>query len=537
MAADLLERADLVPPAHLWVPEYSFTAGPEVADLGRMVGFTPDAQQELALDITFAETGQGIPAAFLVAVLGARQNIKTGVMKLDALGWLFLLKVMRVVYTAHDWNPACADMFRDMKNLIEGSSWLSRRVRRIYEGNGEESIELMSGAQMLFKTRTKAGGRSMACDKLLADEGFALQPAHIGSLLPTMSTRRQAQIVVGSSACKPESVVLRDYVDRGRAGDDPSLAYIEWCAPPPAEACASGDACDHGKRTPGCGCDNPEFWRQANPAVASGRITIEYIAKERRNMPPKEFGRERMGWHDAPLIVLKERSPIDLERWRATELDVDDDGTVLDPGWTPPPISTFGVEMDPDRAWASIGGAGVLPLPDGRRFVELIQRDRLSNWVVPRCKRLEADHGPAVFVIDGGGPAEPLIKPLTEAGLTVVTASGSDIVTSCAAVVDLVNDYGIVHGPQAELDEAVEGARPRMWRDGGFSFGRRASGVDVSPLLSITLALWGLDNAASFAMFGDAELEMCDRCAAKPHGDPDGRHDYLCTDCREEPAR
>jgi hypothetical protein len=33
-------------------------------------------------------------------------------------------------------------------------------VRRIYEGNGEESIDFKSGQQMLFRTRTKAGGRA-----------------------------------------------------------------------------------------------------------------------------------------------------------------------------------------------------------------------------------------------------------------------------------------------------------------------------------------------------------------------------------------
>lgn len=526
---------EVIAPAHLWMPEYSFTAGPEVADLNRDVaGYGPDGNQALILDMIFAEDEGNQPAAFEVAVICARQNIKTSVMKMASLGWLFLIKVRRVVYTAHDWNPACADMFKEMKELVDGSDLLSSRVRRIYEGNGEESIELMSGAQMLFKTRTKAGGRAMAADKLIFDEAFALQEAHTGSLVPTLSTRPQAQILYGSSAGKADSAVLREIRDRGRPGGDPSLGYAEWCAPPPEEACDLGAACDHGKRTPGCGCDKPEYQKMANPAVGAGRMTMEYLAKERRSLPPREHGRERMGWWDAPLVVLSEQSPIDVDKWRETELEVDEDGTVLDPGWEPPPISTFGVEMDPDRAWASIGGAG--KLPDGRKFVELIHRARLSNWVVPRCKRLEAEHGPAVFVVDGGGPAEPLIKPLTEAGLTVIVASGGDIVTACAGVVDLVNDYGILHGPQAELDDAVEGARRRMWRDGGFSFGRRVSGVDVAPLLSVALPLWALDKAESFAMFGDAELELCDRCGDRPHEDPDGRFDYLCTVCREEPA-
>jgi hypothetical protein len=215
-----------VEPEHLWVPPYSFTAGDEVADLCRMANYGPDDDQRPVLDAIFAETDEQTPAAFEVALIACRQNIKTSIMKMASLGWLFLLGVRRVVYTAHDWNPACKDMFAEMKQLIEECPELAARVDRIYEGNGEESILLLNGSTMLFKTRTKAGGRAMAGDKLMFDEGFALQPAHIGSLVPILSTRPHAQIIYGSSAGKADSHVLRDIRDRGRARNDPAAGLL-----------------------------------------------------------------------------------------------------------------------------------------------------------------------------------------------------------------------------------------------------------------------------------------------------------------------
>jgi hypothetical protein len=34
-------------------------------------------------------------------------------------------------------------------------------------------------------------------------------------------------------------------------------------------------------------------------------------------------------------------------------------------------------------------------------------------------------------------------------------------------------------------------------------------------------------------VFG-GNLELCDRCGDNPHEDPDGVHNYLCPDCRED---
>jgi hypothetical protein len=209
--------AELVEPAFRTGPEVFKTDGGDVAELCEMVGYAPDVEQRLLLDLAFAWTPEGKSAAFEMAVVCPRQNLKTGFFKQCALGWLFLTDERLVVWSAHEF-PTAQEAFRDISELIDGSDMLTRRVKRIYNGNGDERVELMSGARLLFKARTKTGGRGLSGDKVILDEAFALQPGHMGALLPTLTVRPDPQVFYGSSAGLSSSDVLRKVRDRGRRG-------------------------------------------------------------------------------------------------------------------------------------------------------------------------------------------------------------------------------------------------------------------------------------------------------------------------------
>jgi len=60
-----------------------------------------------------------------------------------------------------------------------------------------EAIELLGSQRIKFKARTKSGGRGLTGDDVLLDEGFALQPVHMGALQPTMAARPDSQMLVG----------------------------------------------------------------------------------------------------------------------------------------------------------------------------------------------------------------------------------------------------------------------------------------------------------------------------------------------------
>jgi hypothetical protein len=140
-----LADRSVVAPAYHSAPAYSRTLGPEVTDLCTMVGYEPDPEQRLILDDAFGIGPDGKSAAFEVGVVCSRQNLKTGSFKQMVLGWLFISEVPLIVWSAHEFDTA-KEAHRDLAMLIDGSDVLRKRVKRIYFGNGSESIELQVAA-------------------------------------------------------------------------------------------------------------------------------------------------------------------------------------------------------------------------------------------------------------------------------------------------------------------------------------------------------------------------------------------------------
>jgi hypothetical protein len=474
-----------VRPAHLHVPPYIQTDGPDVAALCELAGYAPDPDQRLVLDAIFAHQNSR-SVAFEIAVIACRQNLKTAIFKQAALGWLFVTGERLIVWSAHEFRTA-QEAFRDLEELIASTPLLRREVKNIYRGNGDEAIELKAGPRIIFKTRTKGGGRGLSGRKVILDEGFALRPMHMGALLPTLSAQPDPQVLYGSSAGLAESDVMRGVRDRGHAGGDPRLAYFEWCSPPPEQVCRAGESCTHALGTAGCGCDDPANWHAANPALGR-RITVDYVAAERRALPPAEFGRERMGWWDEPE---DQRQIISLAVWDA----------LADPRSEPRAASALSVVFSADRSRAAVGLAG--QRPDGCWHVEVADYQPGTDWVPERVTGMWERHQPGELVIDPGGHENSVIPVLETAGITVTKPTARDIAAAYGIFYDAALTGTLRHRGQGDLTVALMGATVRNIGDGGTAWGRRKSGVDISPLVAVTQALW-----AAVRLAGDGDYTI-----------------------------
>lgn len=490
----------LVEPAFRSEPEYAYTLGPEVADLCRDVNFGPDPEQAMALDAIFGRKLNGKSSAFEVSLICCRQNLKTGVFKQAALGWLYLTEEGLIVWSAHEFATS-QEAFRDLEELITGYDMLRREVKKITHGNGEEAIEMMCGSRVVFKTRTKGGGRGLSGNKVILDEGFALRPMHMGALLPTMSAKPDPQVLYGSSAGMADSGILRGVRDRGRPGTDPRLAYLEWCAPPPEKACAAGKGCTHSLTSVGCACDDPAYWQVANPALGR-RISIEFISGERRAMPPSEFGRERMGWWDDPVEGV---SPISEAQWKSC-LDKKSkvDGVVA---------VAFDVAMD--RSTSAVGIVGYRK--DGLTHGEVVEHRPGTGWLADRLDEIADRNETCVLVLDPSSPAGSLEKELNNRGWSTKPVAGQrqlmlvgarDYAQACGALADEINDNQFRHIGQKPLDDAADGVRTRQLAD-AWAWARKDSSADITPLIAVTLARHGLlaygnapERPSPFGMWG-----------------------------------
>lgn len=457
--------SELVEPAYFTHPDYSRTLGDEVGDLAALAGLPPDPEQQLALDATFALDHKGHHAAFEVCLICARQNMKTGFFKMVALGKAFILDRKLIIWSAHEFSTA-QEGFRDLTQMIESCPSLDRRVSRITYGNGEEAIELLGGARIKFKARTKTGGKGLSGEDVILDEGFALTPSHMGSLLPTLSAQEDPQVLIGSSAGLVMSDVLRAVRNRGRVGDR-RLVYMEFCAP--LGGCRE-EGCLHQLEAQGCALDDEENWRRANPALGR-RITLEYVRSERRALPPEEFARERLGWWDEAGSADAAFGP---GQWEAC---VGNKPVGIQ-------VGALGVAASMDLTHGAITAAAA----DGQ-FVHMkpLQHGPGTHWVAVRVKELQEQHKvPAV--VDGLGPAAALIPHLEAAGVELTVRNTREVLDACANMLDLVRERRLRHAEYPELESAVRGAVRRPVGD-RWAWGRKLSTSDISTLEAGTLAV------------------------------------------------
>lgn len=464
--------ATLVEPAFVWTPPHSSTAGGEAAEVAESVGLVPDASQRLALDVLLAESSPGVWAAFEGAVVASRQNLKTALFQMIVLADAFLFRTRLIVWSAHEFGTA-TEAFLDLKGYCENYDHLRRRVNKVISSNGKEAIHLTDGSRIVFKARTNSGGRGLTGDRVILDEAFALTPAIMGALLPTMSAakNRNPQVLYGSSAGLEQSAVLRSVRDRGRAGGDPSLAYLEWCSTKPCP-----DKCDHHVGRDGCVLDDENEWAKANPAL-DVRITRAHIRKERLAMPAGEFGRERLGRWDDPGETT---DGLDAEKWAAClDAESQTDGKPV-----------LAAMVAHDLTWSAIASASYRA--DGVPHVEVIDYKPGTAWVAARADELRAKYDTQLVVLKAG-PKSSLMDDLDDLNVAYEEADAQDLTGACGVLEDRVNRGTLRHIGQPELDVSVAVGRRRPVGD-AWTWALRSSNADISPIVAVTLALWGLRN-------------------------------------------
>ena len=471
------------------VPEYSSTTGDEAIELAALGGIELDPWQQLVLRHSLGERPGGKWAAFEVGLVCPRQNGKNEILLVRELAGLFLLEERLIVHAAHQFDTSL-EAFRRLKEVIEGTPQFSRRVkpRGIKHSHGEEGIELKSGQRIRFRTRTKGGGRGFSGNLVVFDEAMDFPEATHGAILPILSSSSlhgNPQVWYAGSAVdqwvQEHGRVLARVRERGIAGD-PELAYFEWSTDAPHPE-ALGDL-----------AEDPEVWAEANPGLGI-RISAEHVARERKSMDPRTFAVERLGVGDWPRLDGKGEAVIDPEDFEAC---IDRRSKVLDP-------VTLAIDVTPDRSYAAIGIAGLRA--DGLSHIEIIEHKRGTGWVAPEVAEIIKRNEVSEVVLDGAGPAASLIPLLENHGVEVTTVTAKEHAQACGMIFDAFRERTTRHLGSAELAAAVDGAVKRPLGD-AWAWSRKSSGVDISPLVAVTLALGKVRSQANPSHLLDFDIEV-----------------------------
>jgi len=492
-----------------------FDAGRQAAELAASAGLILDPWEQLCLVLGLAETKLARWAAFTVALIVARQNGKGAVLEALELFWLFLRGERLIGHSAHEYKTAM-EGFRRVLWLIDSNDWLRKRVKKVVNTNGEEGIELLTGQRLRFMARSKGAGRGFTFHKLIWDEGYALTREQQDAQLPTMSAVDSPQIWITSSPpLTSDTGEVLFQIRRTALALGTEVTFLDY------GAAGSLDALEE------INLDDRELWKRTNPSeVHAGTghgVSVETMARERAVMSDAGFARERLCiW---PPDMSEGFGVITDEQWKAMldphsgseewHLDPDEaariagEHTVAELARLKPPTALVGrpvisIDVSP-RNQGQVRASLALASRryDGRHHIEVLARDSGTAWVLPWLRRFLLAVPIAGFAIDPGSPAGSLLADIEnlfeELGLNkdlIMRMTSQSVASAFGIMYDAAQETtpSVLHLDQAELALAVGGAVKRTVGTDGYGWDRKNSAADITPLVAVTHANWGLSQ-------------------------------------------
>ena len=150
----------------------------------------------------------------------------------------------------------------------------------------------------------------------------------------------------------------------------------------------------------------------------------------------------------------------------------------------------FAVAVEGDRAHAAVGVVG--QRADGLRHAEVADYRPGTSWLLPRLLELHERYSPCAVVVDPTGHEASLIPALEQTGIEVLKPGSRNVAAAFGQFFEAAVDArNLRHRGQLELDAAVASAGTRDVGDAGRTWARKGAAADISPLVAVTLALWG----------------------------------------------
>jgi hypothetical protein len=164
---------------------------------------------------------------------------------------------------------------------------------------------------------------------------------------------------------------------------------------------------------------------------------------------------------------------------------------LADPESNPVPRVVLAAAFSHDQQHAAVGLAGWRA--DGLLHVEVADYREGTAWAVPRLIDMHARHDPLAVVVDDASHEGAVIKDLEAARIEVMKPRAKGVAEAYQDFIqDATDTKTLRHRAQADLDAALAGGVDRDVGDGGKAWGRRKSSADISPLVAVTNAAWGL---------------------------------------------
>lgn len=455
---------------HVILPKgIASTGWPAVRDKCRDLGLRFDQWQDGAGRAILAKRADGKYAATVggVAMSIPRQVGKTYLLGAISFALCLIFPKLTVLWTAHRLKTA-KETFRSMQGMARRQK-IAPFVEKVFTGSGEEMIVFRNGSRIMFGARETGFGRGFAkVDIEVFDEAQILTARALDDMLPAMNASKNALALFTGTPPRPNIDLggvferMRDEAIQAGSGVGESL-YIEYSAESDADP------------------DDLEQQAIANPSFPH-RTPLEAIQRMRKQLAEDSFLREAMGvWEPSGTTRV-----IPEDSWSGQG----------DPASMAIDRLTLSIDVPPGRKSASVAVAGLRP--DGRWHVELDEERGSVDWVIKYVVgRAERNRLHAVVIDEMSGLVEKrrdrhyLVG--TDVLVTLAAAEGKDMAIACAKLYDGIMDGSVFHTDQPQVNVALSVAAKRPLA-GAWAWNRKDASSNISPIVAVTLALWGAQN-------------------------------------------
>ena len=390
-------------------------------------------------------------------LLVARQNGKTHLARIRILAGLFIFGEMNIVAMSSNRGMAL-DTFRKVVDVIEDNPHLMAQVRQIRVANGQESVELLSGARYEIVAATRDGSRGKTADLLYIDELREIDEDSWTAAKPITRARPNSQIFMTSNAGDAFSSVLNDLRSRALSYPPASLGFWEYSAD------------DFAKIT------DKDAWYQANPALGY-LIDEETIAEAIATSSVEASRTETLcQW----VSALKSPWP-----YRAFE-----DLTVQDLKIEAGSATIFGMDISVNKKMASLVAGQVRE--DGKIAVGVIAQFESQVAIDELKMAIEVNewankYRPRMICFDKYSSMS-VAERLAQSGHKIQDMSGTVFYQACSDLYDALVNARIVHIGQASLVDSMNNCAAKE-TDAGWRIVRRKSAGDVSAAISLAMVV------------------------------------------------
>ena len=458
-------------PTYSFSASYSRTHGPLAAELSKAYALNPHQWQRTVLNDWLALDDDGRLLNSLCLLDVSRQNGKTGACD-PRETWGLVQRGERILHTAQEYGTSkiAFDRLRAKFGAKRNDPFakfpeLNALVDRYTTSANQMVLDLKNGGHIEFRTRGSSDdvARGGTFDLVVVDEAQSYTAEQDAALSPLNSAAPSGspQTILMGTVPNPERPHKGEVFAALRAAmvDNPESGNCihEW------GVSQIGDVTDEAR------------WFEVNPSLGY-QLLVSGLRKDVRSMTPERFAREHLGWWDSFTTVSR---PILPGRWDACAIQTKTEGLV-----------SYGVKFSPDGAEVVLC-ACVKP-EDGLPHVERVKSANMAlglQWLVDFLTRAVETCG--TIAIDGQSNAQELTERLLSARVpknALMRLGAGDYCAACSSFVSAVNEGGVTHFNQDDLNESATGCvRRRINQRGGWGFASTDE-ADATPIEAAAIA-------------------------------------------------